>query len=214
VNFIFSNLNAIVLVIWLVFLAIVVIRYFHGAWVKDISYFKLILIAVGLNIFYALFVSWGQYYVWATSSDFTRSLLNSPLPKEVPFYAWARPFFENHLGYFLHYVLGRVWLNILVLFLFSASLYFLLKIWKFYRGNFLEQGPELLLLLMLISGWPGVLVSIPLGFFLSVLFIIFSYFKKTAPKTLSLKTVLIEPAFILATFISLLFSRIILSLLL
>lgn len=211
--FVFSNLNTIILTVWLVFLIIVSIRYFRPAWVKSISYFKLILIAIGLHIFYALFITWGQYYVWA-SSDFTRSLLNSPLPKEVPFYEWLRPLFENHLGYFLHYVLGRVWLNTFLLFLTSGMLYLLFKVWEFYRGGFSKQSPELILILMLISGWPGVLVFIPLGFIFAILLFIF-YYIRTVLKGVPPSTVLanIEPAFILATFVSLLLSRVILNML-
>jgi len=207
VNFIFSNLNVIVLVIWLLFLALVAIRYFRPAWpVRALSSHWLIAIAIGLHLFYGLFVSWGQYYVWATSGDFTRIFINSPLPAEVPFWSWARPIFSNHLGYFLHYVLGRFWLNIFVLFLFSISLYFLFKIWRFYRGGFLAEGPELLLILMLISGWPGVLVSVSLGFILSIISLGFFYFKGK-------RVVNIEPIFIFATFFSLLFARSILNVL-
>lgn len=205
--FIFSHLNAIALSIWVTFLIIVTIRFFRPGWVKNVSYWKLILIAALLNILYGLFVTWGQYYVWSNGSDLTRSLLNLPLPKEVPFpfyLTWTRLFFEHQLGYFSYYVLGRFWLNILISFLISGVLYFIFKIWKSRRGNFTEHGPEILLLLMLISGYPGILVLIPLGFIFAVLWAGFYYFKGN-------QAVNIEPAFILAAFFALLFSRIILN---
>lgn len=206
-NFIFSNLNTIVLVIWIVFLIIVAIRFFRPTLVRNISYFKLILTALSLNIFYGLFVSWGQYYVWANGSEITKALLNSPLPKEVPFLEWARPLFSNHLGYFLFYIWGRFWIYILISFLISGILYFLFRFWKSYRGGFSEQGPELLLILMLIVGYPGVLVLIPLGFVFSILLFGFYYFKGNKED----KILNIEPAFIVATFFTLLFTSAILS---
>ena len=54
-NFIFSNLNVIVLGVWIIFWAIVAIRFFYPTWVKNISYIKLIGIAFLLNIFYGIF---------------------------------------------------------------------------------------------------------------------------------------------------------------
>ena len=262
-NFIFSNLNAIALGVWLIFLAIVAIRFFQPTrkifynilfvnkftnkvifkikkisilnkmlisigifcnliWnssyldktllkitniIKNISYLKLILIAIGLNIFYGLFVTWGQYYVWSNGSEMTKALLTFPLPPQVPissYVEWVRPLFQNHLGYFLYYIWGRVWMDIFILFAFSGLLYSIFKAWKFYRGGFLEKGPELLLVLMLISGWMGVLVSLSIGFILAILWLGFSFIKGK-------KIVAIEPVFIFATFLALIFTRIILS---
>ena len=198
-NFIFSNLNMIVLGIWMIFLIVVTIRFFRPAWVKNISFLKLSFVAIALNIFYGLFVTWGQYYVWANGSAVTKALLNLPLAKEVPIFEWARPLFTNHLGYFSYYVWGRTWLDIFILFLISGGLYYIFKIWESRRGNFIEQGPEILLALMLISGYPGVLVLIPLGFVFAFLLYGFSYFKGK-------KVVIIEPVFILATFFALIYT--------
>lgn len=207
-NFIFSHLNTIALGVWVAFLVVIAIRFFRPAWLRNISYSKLILIAIGLNIFYGLFVSWGQYHVWASANDFTRSLVNLPLPKEVPMsylFEWTRPLFQNHLGYFLYYILGRVWLNIFVSFLISGAVYLLFRVWNSYRGGFIEKGPELLLILMLISGFPDIMILIPLGFIFAILLFTFYYFKNGH------KNVEIEPAFIFATLFALLFTNIILS---
>lgn len=205
-NFVFSNLNAIVLGIWIIFLIILAIRFFRPAWVKNISFLKLVFIAIGLNIFYGLFVSWGQYYVWSHGNFITKDLLTLPLPKTTPLLMeWIRPLYEHHWGYFLHYVIGRVWTNILVSFLISGAFYLLFKFWNFYRGGFLEQGPELLLALMLVSGFPDVMVLVPLGFIFTILLFTFYYFKKGH------KIVDIEPAFIFATLFALLFTNIILA---
>ena len=203
------HFNAILLAVWIIFLIIVALRFFRPQWVRNISFWKLSLIAIGINIFYGLFVTWGQYYVWAHGSEFTQSLLNSPLPPQVPIWEWARPFFSHSLGYFAFYVLGRTWLNVLISFIISGVLYSLFKIWSNYRGNFIAQGPELLLVLMLISGYPGILILIPVGFILAILFFGFSYLEGKRGNII----LNIEPAFIFATLIVLLFSRIILSML-
>lgn len=195
----------IVLAVKIVFLTIVAIRFFRPAWMKHISFLKLSIIAIGFNIFYGLFASWGQYYVWAASSDLTRFLLDLPLSVQAPFpvyLEWIRPFFENNFGYFLYYILGRIWLDIFMLFLISGILYSLLKVWNSYRGGFTSQGPELLLALMLISGFLGVLITLSLGFALSLLLCCFSYWKGN-------NIVTIEPVFIFAAFFAVLFTRVI-----
>jgi hypothetical protein len=252
-NFIFSNLDAIVMYIWIIFLAIVACRYFQPLWVnstnkyllkiinvvKNISFSKLVIIALGLNIFYGLFVTWGQYYTWSTISDMTRFFLTTPLSAQVPFPSyleWIRPIFENNHGYFMFYVWGRVWMNIFILFSFSGVLYLIFRTWKSYRGGFLDYGPELMLILMLISGWMGVIVSLSVGFIFAVLMFVFYYLKdiyknhyhkissklektflkkffpiKSLAEQKVQKIVAIEPAFIFATLFALVFTRIILS---
>jgi hypothetical protein len=205
-NFIFSNLNLIVLCIWVLFLTIVIIRFFRPLWVKNVSFSMLVIIAFFLNIFYGLFITWGQYYVWATGNIVSKTFVNSSLPKEVPFSSileWARPLFENNLGYFLYYVLGRFWLYIFILFFISIFLYFILKFWNKYRGGFSPDGPLLILILMLIAGWPGILVLIPLSFIFSIFYIIFNLLKGRNSTN-------IEPAFIIATPIALILGKFIL----
>jgi hypothetical protein len=192
-NFIFSNINIIILGIWLVFFVLVAIRFFYPVWVRNVSFLKLAGIAVGLNIFYSLFFTWAQYYVWKIT-DLTKTYIKLP--------------------YFLHYVFIHFWLNVFILFLISGGLYLIFKIWKFYRGNFKDQGPELLLVLMLISGFPGILVLVPLGFILSIFLFVVLYAKTVVKRNSSVAITLnIEPSFIIATFLTLLFSRIILHML-
>lgn len=216
IYFIFSNLNPIVLAVWLVFLAIVTLRFFwpESKALARVSYHKLFWIALGINVFIGLFITWGQYYVWAHGNILTQSLLDSPLSKEAPLYDFFRPLFSHHLGYFAYYVLGRTWLNILILFLVSGALYFLFKAWNKYRGNFLQEGPLLLLILMLAVGYPAILVFIPLGFIFAILLLLFFYARKVLkrefPRTVFLN---IEPAFILAAFLALIFARGILNML-
>ncbi|MEI8269893.1 MAG: hypothetical protein WCG45_00840 [bacterium] len=209
-NFIFSNLNTITLGIWIIFSLIIMVRFFRPAWVKNISYKKLLIYVIALKIVQFLFITWGQYYVWSSSTDFTRTLLDLPLSKEVPMpflMEWLRPImFENNLGYFLYYVWGRFWLYVFILFLLSLVVYILLRIWRDFRGGFSKDGPLLILILSLISGWPGVLVFIPLGFILAVLHLAIAYIRGK-------KNTEIELVFLFACFVALVFGDKILGLL-
>lgn len=234
-NFIFSNFNAIVLIIWLLFAVIVAIRYFQptgdifsrknflskigkkignisflkttsnavgrffstifkilhlnilftkiGKSIKNISFLKLIMIALGFNIFFGLFISASLYYVWGLS-DPSGTFIKLP--------------------YFLGYIWTNVWLNISISFFLSGLLYTLFKVWKYYRGGFLEKGPELLLILMLIPGFPKILIFITTGFIFLIFYFIFSYIFKHK------KVLIIEPAFIFAIFLTLIFGNIVL----
>ncbi len=209
-QFIFAHLNAIALGMWIVFFVVVAVRFLRPLWVKNISYSSLVVGVIALHIFYAIFVTWGQYYIWATSSDFTRALLAAPLPPEAPLPAileYVRHYFDGPLGYFAYYALGRFFLSVMVLFLVSGLFYAIIKFWNLRRKSFEAEGPEFLLLLMLIVGWPRVLVLIPLGFLTAILFSITNlmFFKKDKVSLL--------PAFLVATPIVLIGGNVILDLL-
>lgn len=195
-QFISPHLNTIALGIWIIFFFIVLVRFMRPRWVKNISYKWLMLGAVVLHIFYAVFVTWGQYHVWATGSDFTRILLASPLPLEAPlpvFLEYARSYFAGPLGYFAYYAFGRFFLNLIVLFFITGIFYAILKFGNLRRKSFGSDGPELLCVLLLIVGWPGIVVLIPLGFLIAIFFSIMAllFFKK--------KQVSLLPAFLIAT---------------
>ena len=200
INFIFSHLNAITLGIWAIFFVVVLVRFIRPHWVKNISYVYLILIAIALHLFYAVFVTWGQYHLWSISSDFTRMLLAAPLPLEVPLpwmLEYVRSYFEGPLGYFTYYAFGHFFFNILVLFLVTGFFYAIFKFWDLRKNSFQTKEPELLCVLMLISGWPGVVVLVPLGFVFAIIYSAGSlvFFKKDQTSLL--------PAFLFATPIAL-----------
>ena len=205
-NFVFSHFNQIMLVVWTLFLFILAIRFWKPSWVKNISYTKLILIAVAIDVFHGLFLTLVKYYGWSRPNDKTLSYcINSPLSKNTPIFEWLRPLFENHLGYFLHYVWTNYWMSIFISLFVSGLLYFLFKMWRTYRGNFLPEGPEILFILMLIAGWPGIVVLIPLGFLVSVIGFFIYQLKGKA-------LVYVEPMFIIATFLTIIFEKPILKL--
>lgn len=220
--FLISNLDIFIFFIWILVLSFVAFRFFLSKgiyfkkeclkkisnWVEGISFRKLIFVTIIINIFYGILVTWAQYYTWANSSvDYVRTLVNLPLSKETPFpylLEWVRPLFEKDFGYFIYYVFGRFWFYIIVSFLISGILYFIFKIWKSNHGGFREDGPELILILMLIVGWPGIFIFIPLGFILSIILLILLKLKGKM-------TTEVEPAFILASVIVLIFGKILLT---
>lgn len=209
--FIFNNINNIFLVGWSTLIILTAVRLFRPVLVKNISYWWIVGIVVGLHLSYGAFITWGQYYVWANGNTFTQSLISLPLPAEAPLPSileWSRSYFEKPLGYFTYYVFGRVWLNIIILFVVSGLLYFVLKLWSNYRGGFLPNGPEIILALLLISGYPGILVLIPLGFIVAIIWFIFTIIKN---RSTGLQPMYIEPAFLIATAVALFFSKAVLS---
>ncbi|MEK7148536.1 MAG: hypothetical protein AAB770_01325 [Patescibacteria group bacterium] len=209
--FIFNNINNIFLAVWSVLIILVALRFFYPAWVKNVSYTWFVVAAISIHFFYGALVTWGQYYVWANGNTFTQSLLSAHLPVEAPLPSaieWTRPYFEQPLGYFSYYVFGRLWLNIIILFLISGFFYSVLKLWSFYKGGFLPNGPEIILALLLISGYPGILVLVPLGFIMSIIWFTILYFKN---RTTVVPPMYIEPVFLIATPAVLFFSKTILS---
>lgn len=203
--FVFSHLNMIMFSVWLLFLLVVAFRFFKPTvYLQKISYAKLAFTAFSVRILFALFISWGQYYVWSIASDVTKTLLRSPLDMSVPFTSyleWTRFLFRGHLGYFLYYAWGHFWLNIILLLLVSGAVYLLFSLWEKHRGGFGEQGPLLIFSLMMSIGFPEVLVLVVLGFVCAL-----SGFIYMAMKRGSL-SVQIEPFFIIAAFISLFFAH-------
>ena len=91
-----------------------------------------------------------------------------------------------------------------MLFAVTGVFYAIFKFWHIRRNNFGEQGPELLCVLMLIAGWPGIVVLGPLGFMVAVLFSVGAllFFKK--------EQISLFPAFLIATPVALIGSKAIL----
>lgn len=180
-NFIFSHLNVLVLVARLLLVLLIALRYYRPTWLRTISYKQLVLFVAAFSILYGLFVTWGQYHVWAIS-DITGTYIKMP--------------------YFAHYAWTNFWMNIAISFSLSFVLYALFKMWSYYRGGFVEQGTELLLAVMLASSYPGILVLVIVGFAFAVMGSIYAYVRRKP-------VIQIEPPFIWASFVAILFARVI-----
>ena len=190
--------------LWSVFLVFTILFYLRPFWFKRISYTRLIIVAFLLQVFFGAGITWGQYYVWS-HNEFTKTLLLLPLPNEVSLpsvLTWAQHYFYQPFGYFLYYSLWHFWLSIVLVCVSALIFYLFLKVWQFYRGGFLPNGPEIIVLLMLLVGWPGTLVLIPLGFVFSLATALFHYWKGQGH-------IYIETSFIMAAPIALWFSHII-----
>lgn len=165
-NFIFSNLNVIEIAVWVVFFFVVDVRYLRPLWVRNISYNWLVGIAAGIHLLYGVLATWGQYVVWG-KSEFTKILLSSSLAQEVPFpflLEWIRPFFSGAHGYFAFYSFQNFFLSTVALFVVTGLFYIFLVTRAQYRAhNFREGDIMLIVLAMLISGWPGIIVLLPIG---------------------------------------------------
>jgi len=117
-----------------------------------ISFKTLSLLAILFSVFFALLLSGLQYYTWA-QDDFTRLFLPP----------------HQSVSYFLIYS-GRFWGHV-VLSLGSALLFWFLlrglRMWS--PESFKRNDISLGVLLVLIVGWPHVVVFVPLAFLLVLL---------------------------------------------
>lgn len=181
-NFVFTNLNTITLVVWLAFFCIVVTQTLRGALVKNISYGWLVMIAVSIHLLYGVVATLGQYVVW-NRSEVTRVFLSSKLSPEVPFPSlleWTRPLLGGAHGYFAFYSFQHFFLSIIVLFFVTGLFVLFFKIYSQYRHLNLKEGDiAIIALSFLIAGWPGVIILVPLGFIFAIFFAMFTLLKST-----------------------------------
>lgn len=207
--FIFSNLNAIILAVWIAFFFVVIARAFKPSWTGNISYQRLVAVAVGIHLLYGAVATFGQYRAWATANDITRALFSAPLSAEVPLPAyleWSRFLFEYPHGYFVFYSFGHFFLStIALLIIVGLFLLFLVVRSRTHPINFREGDISMIVLAMLIAGWPGVLVLLPIGFVFAVVWSGIARFRYGIRRTP------LSPAFLLAAPVALLFANTILS---
>ena len=173
-NILLSYPHIIALVMWIIIALVAVARYFKVSVFARASWGWLIAFTIAFHFGYAGLLTWGQYHVWAApGNDFGKSLLSSPLPTETPLpvlLEWVRPYLARPLGYFAFDVFMRFFLNIVILLCLAGLFALLLKLRARYRPiNFAESDISAIVLAVLVSGWPGVIVLIPLGFLCAIL---------------------------------------------
>lgn len=170
-NIFFSQSSVIVFTVWIIVALIATMRYFKVSIFARVSWGRLVAITIALHLGYAAFLTWGQYVVWK-NNEFTKIFLTEPISPDVPLpiiFEWARPYFERPLGYFAFYSFGRFFSGLLALFTVTGLLVLFLKIRARYRPiNFAENDISAIALAVLISGWPGVIVLVPLGFLCAI----------------------------------------------
>lgn len=169
--------HIIITVLWFLVSVSALLRYARYSFFSRVSWRALVVGAVVLHVVYIMLLTWGQHAQWA-SNPFTQTFLSKPLDPTVPLpflLEWSRSFLEQPLGYFTFYVFGRFWLNVIILFGLTGFFVTLLLLRAYYRPfNFREGEIAAITLALLISGWPGVVVLLPLAFFFAVIFSIIS----------------------------------------
>lgn len=171
IHFLASYIHIIAMIVWVFVAALLLLRYFKVKFFAQIPWWSIVVLVVLLHIGYVALLAFGQYELWA-SNEFTRDFLTQPLAQDVPFPAaleWARSWFEGPLGYFSFYVLGRFAMSLAILFGVTLACLGLLILRAKYRPvNFQKGDIFALTLAVLVSGWPGVVVLVPLGFIVAI----------------------------------------------
>lgn len=204
INFLVSYVHVVGFVFWLIFSGALLLRYYKVSFVARVPWWALILTAVTLHLGYVALLGVVQYELWS-ASEFTKEFLVQPLAADVPLpgiLEWSRSWFDGSLGYFSFYVLGRFALSLGILFAITLFCFSLLKLRAYYRPlNFKEGDIPALVLAILVSGWPGVVVLLPLGFIFAVLisFVVKIIYGK--------ERIYLPPAFLIAAPIAFMFSE-------
>ncbi len=119
-----------------------------------VKYFKrLAVVTASFYFLYASMETLAQYYVWSRDS-FSKLFL---------------PPYQD-LSYFVFYSFGRFWLNAMLAALAALVFYFFLRMLSRHRGGLFKEGEkELGFIMALVSGWPGIVLFIPLVFVITVI---------------------------------------------
>lgn len=175
-------------------------RYFEYSFFARVSWQWLVVGSIALHVLYGALLTWGQYAQWETSPF---GFLTQPLAKEAPLpllLEWVRPSLEQPLGYFIFYAFGHFWINIMIIFGLAGFFALLLKLRAHYRPwNFKEGEIMAITLSLLVSGWPGVIVLLPLAFIFAIIFSVVS------STFYGVSRIYLTPAFLVAAPIALIY---------
>ena len=127
---------------------------------KKINYKSLIIAVISFRLFFVIFKTIGQYYVWA-QNEFTQFLLPP----------------HQSINYFIFYSWGHFWMNVFLVVGVAAAFYLLLRGLRRYQKRFFEEGEtELGFLTALVVGWPAVVIFVPMIFTLAIFSVAFRHF--------------------------------------
>lgn len=132
---------------WLIF--VFALFYFWKA--RFLSYRFLVKAVIFFHIIYALILSAGQYWLWASDG-------------------FSKLFFEEGLGYFLFYSWSRFWFRAFLAIGFGILFWLFLKFLEKRNERFFHKGEtELGFLCALMVGWPEAIIFLALTFVFVVL---------------------------------------------
>jgi hypothetical protein len=172
---IFSNI-----VNYLPFLAVVIIFilaiFFYR---KKRNFWLLIWLMVGVDLVLALLKSIMQYFVWE-QDGLTHILNNLPLKKLSISWFNDLPIFTGYgHGYFLYYAWNHFLIQPILSIVAAFVVYFICVFFRKRKSNlFLNYEAELVLLFLLLIGWPQVVIFLPLTVLVGVFVSIFNYYYK------------------------------------
>jgi hypothetical protein len=146
---------------------------------KKKKFFFLIWVMVGFHLGLALIKSILQYLVW-NQGGMMKIALNLPLEKMKLGWFENLPIFTNYShGYFSYYIWNHFWKEAVLSVVAAALGYFIFRVLQKYKKNiFLERESEFGFLIMLIVGWPQILMFIPLVLLVAVIFSVVNWFRK------------------------------------
>jgi hypothetical protein len=146
---------------------------------------KIVFLFLGIQIFYAIFLTWAQYYVWA-GSDFTKIFVNTPFDSSLRTNVFSfLPFLkDSSLGYFIYYVWGRFWMEFAITWCVAFFFWLLFSFFK-KRRDYLFTKEELYIgiLGILVFNWPGSIIFILVSLFTAICMSFFKLFLRKGERT-------------------------------
>ncbi len=144
------------------------------ALVRTEAWFKtLTVIFLCWSVAYAAFLTIGQYLVWSMD-PFLHALVFVPVAPQGVVPSALVPLlslFHFPHGYFIFYALDHFWMPLIVALVLAGLFYGVLRALRRWRRDiFSVQEMEIGFLCALLSGWPGIVILIPLALLSALLF--------------------------------------------
>lgn len=139
----------------------------------------LIWIAILFRLFLALAKTLLQYYWW-NQDEVTRRLLHSSIDPSVPGWLAQLPLFNRlSSGYFLYYSMNHFWINAILSVVGATVIYAIFKSLHAISSRFFKTHEiNLAFLMALLTGWPQILLFLPMVFLMTTLFSLVNWRKK------------------------------------
>jgi hypothetical protein len=133
---------------------------------------KYLILLLGIEILFSIFLTASQYYAWS-QSELTKIFLSQPLKGGLPFSTLFNNLgniFGNNSGYFLFYSFGRFWLSLILTISVVLVIAFVFWLTTRLRGV-VGLGVSLYWFLcgIVISGWPLLIIYLPLTLIISII---------------------------------------------